>query len=88
MHCDWNQRHWRVYNPVMELQAIVSEICDEADDFLAGVKRPDEAKAGIAEWLTIKHVKLPPADRKAVLDQALRILNREGFFERVAGEDE
>jgi hypothetical protein len=72
----------------MELTTIVSEICDEADDFLAGVTRPDEAKAGIAEWLTINHVKLPPADRKAVVEQALRILKNEGFFDRTAGSDD
>ena len=72
----------------MELKAIVSEICDEADDFLAGVKRPDEARAGIAEWLTINHVKLPPADRKTVIEQAFRILSSEGFFDRAAGYEE
>lgn len=84
----WNQPAERVYYSAMELKAIVSEICDEADDFLAGVTRPDEAKAGIAEWLTINHVKLPPADRNAVIEQALRILKSEGFFERVAGADD
>jgi len=72
----------------MELKAIVSEICDEADDFLAGVTRPDEARAGIAEWLTINHVKLPPGDRKAVIEQSLRILSSEGFFDREPGTDE
>jgi len=72
----------------MEPRSIVSAICDEADDFLAGVKRPDEAKAGIAEWLTINHVRLPPADRKAVIEQALQILRREGFFDRAAGYDD
>ncbi len=72
----------------MELKAIVSEICDEADDFLAGVQRPDEAKAGIAEWLTIHYSMLLPADRKAVTEQALRILRNEGFFDRPAGDDE
>lgn len=72
----------------MELKAIVSEICDEADGFLASVTRPDEAKAGIAEWLTINHVKLPPADQKAVVEQSLRILSSEGFFDRLPGVDE
>jgi hypothetical protein len=71
----------------MELKAIVSEICDEADDFLTGVTRSDEAKAGIAEWLTIHYSMLAPADRKVVVEQALRILRNEGFFDRVAGGD-
>ena len=70
----------------MDLQPIVSQICDEADDFLAGVTKRDEAKAGIAEMLTIHHAGLPPADRKAITEQVLRVLEREGFFERDAGE--
>ncbi len=72
----------------MELKGIVSEICDEADDFLTGVTRPDEAKAGIAEWLTIRYSMLAPADRKTITEQAMRILGNEGFFDRVAGYDE
>jgi hypothetical protein len=72
----------------MELQSIVSEICDEADDFLAGVVRRDEAKAGIAEWLTIRYSALLPADRKAIVEQAMRVLSKEGFFDRAAGYDD
>jgi len=72
----------------MELNVIVSEICDQADDFLAGVTRRDEAKAGIDEWLTINHVKLPPADKKIVIDQSLRILDDEGFFKAAPGGEE
>ena len=75
----------RVYNAGMELKSIVSEICDQADDFLAGVKKPDEARAGIAEWLTINHVKLAPADKKAVIEQSFRILDNEGFFKAAPG---
>ncbi len=37
----------------MEMNSIVSGICDEGDDFLAGVFKRAEARAGIAEWLTI-----------------------------------
>ncbi|MBI2518355.1 MAG: hypothetical protein HYV95_15855 [Opitutae bacterium] len=69
----------------MELRAIVSAICDQADDFLAGVTKRDEARAGIAEWLTMNHPKLAPADKKAVIDQTMRILDHEGFFEAEAG---
>jgi hypothetical protein len=69
----------------MELNGIISEICDEADDFLAGVTKRDEAKAGIAELLTIRHAALTPADRKAVIEKSMRILDDEGFFERDAG---
>jgi hypothetical protein len=69
----------------MELKAIISEICDQADDFLADVMKRDEARAGIAEWLTINHVKLPPADKKAVIEQSMRILDQEGFFKAAPG---
>jgi len=70
----------------MELGDIVSTICDQADDFLAGVTKRDEARAGIAEFLTMYHAGLRPADRKAATDQSMRILEREGFFERDAGD--
>jgi hypothetical protein len=69
----------------MDPTSIVKEICDQADDFLAGVSRRDEAKAGIAELLTIHHVSLPPAEKKAVIDQVMRILDQEGFFQSAAG---
>jgi hypothetical protein len=69
----------------MELNVIVAEICDHADDFLAGVTRREEAKAGISELLTMHHRELDPADRRIVTEQAMRILEREGFFERAAG---
>ena len=72
----------------MELNSIVAAICDEADDFLAGVFKRDEARAGIAEWVTIHHSKLPPEDKKAVIATALSVLDREGFFERDAGGDD
>ena len=69
----------------MNPQAIANEICDQADDFLAGVRKRDEARAGIAEYLTLHHRSLAPADKKAVIDQTLRILDAEGFFEAEAG---
>jgi hypothetical protein len=69
----------------MELSAIVAEICDQADDFLAGVTKRDEAKAGISELLTMHHAGLTPGDRKIITEQAMRVLEREGFFERAAG---
>lgn len=64
----------------MDTIAIANEICDQADGFLAGVTKRDEAKAGIAEYLTIHHAALPPAEKKAVIEQALRILATEDFF--------
>ncbi len=72
----------------MDLKSIVSEICDQADDFLAGVTRRDEARAGIAEWLTMHYSMMAPANKKAVIEQTMRILGNEGFFERVPGNDD
>jgi hypothetical protein len=69
----------------MDLKSVVSEISDQADEFLADVTRREEAKAGIAEWLTIHYSMMPPADKKVVIDQTMRILGNEGFFERSPG---
>jgi hypothetical protein len=72
----------------MELNAIVTEICRQADDFLAGVARRDEARAGISEWLTINYASLTPSAKKAVVDQSMRVLDHEGFFDMAAGAQE
>ena len=72
----------------MEFNSIISTICDEADDFLAGVFKRDEARAGISEWLTIHHVKLEQDQKKTLVTEAMRVLEQEGFFERDAGGDE
>lgn len=69
----------------MELNAIVTEICRQADDFLAGVAKRDEARAGISEWLTINYASLTPSAKKAVVDQSMKVLDHEGFFDRTAG---
>lgn len=75
------------YLSAMNTKTIANEICDQADDFLAGVRRRDEAKAGIAEYLTMHHATLPPAEKKAVIEQTMRILDDEGFFDAAAGGD-
>ena len=75
------------YSPSMNAKAIANQICDQADDFLGGVTKRDEAKAGIAEYLTLHHRSLAPADKKAVIDETMRILEAEGFFEAEANGD-
>lgn len=69
----------------MDTKAIANAICDQADEFLAGVRKRDEARAGIAEYLTLHHRGLSPADKKAVIDQTMRILENEDFFSAEAG---
>lgn len=82
---DWNLPSLVRYYQDVGLDPIISRICDQADDFLAGVTKREEAKAGIAEFLTMYHAGLTAADRQAVTDQVIVILDREGFFERDAG---
>lgn len=72
----------------MDTKTIANEICDQADDFLAGVRKRDEARAGIAEYLTMHHRTLPPDEKKAVVEQTMRILDTEGFFDADAGPEE
>ena len=72
----------------MESKSIVSEICDQADEFLAGVAKREEAKAGIAEWLTIHRPSLSPDERQAIIKEVLGILEEEEFFGTDAGADD
>ncbi len=65
----------------MDQDAIIADICDQADDFLADARSREEAKTGITEWLVINHLILPPADRKIIVAKALQTLDAEGFFE-------
>jgi len=71
----------------MNQKALISEICDEADTFLAGVTVIKEAKAGIGEWLTIHHPTLSAEDKGALIAEAVQILENEGFFEAEAGSE-
>ena len=70
----------------MDPRAIAHQLCDEADDLLAGITKRADARAALAETVNLRHGKLPPADKKAILDQALAILDREGFFDGSAGD--
>jgi len=65
--------------------SIVSDICDHADEFLAGVKKRAEAKAGIEEWLTIHHLQLHPEEKAVIVRQAMDVLESEEFFAIDAG---
>ena len=71
----------------MDQKALISEICDQADTFLAGVTELKEAKAGIDEWLAIHHPKLAAEAKRALVAEAMAILENEGFFEAEAGSE-
>lgn len=63
-----------------DLRPIIDAIADEADDFLAGTQDRAQAKAGIAELLTMDYPDLAPADRAAVIAGVMKVLEEEDFF--------
>jgi hypothetical protein len=64
----------------MNLRPIIDEIASQAEDFLDGVTSREQARAGIAELLTMDYAGLPAADRKTVSDHVMAILEDESFF--------
>jgi hypothetical protein len=65
----------------MNLRPIITEIASQAEDFLAGVTSRDQARAGIAEFITMDYVQLRPDERKLVSDHVMKILEDESFFD-------
>lgn len=65
----------------MNLRPIIDEIASQTDDFLDGVTNREQARAGIAEVLTMDYPGLPPDDRRTVTDHVMAILEAESFFE-------
>ena len=64
----------------MDLRPIISEIASQADDFLEGVTDRAQARAGIAEFITMEYPQLPALDRKTVSDAVMAVLEDESFF--------
>lgn len=64
----------------MTLQAIIAEIADQADDFLAQAKDRAQGRAAIAELINMDYFHLNPADRKTVTDGVMAVLEEEEFF--------
>ena len=64
----------------MNLRPIIDEIASQADDFLDGVTSREQARAGIAEYITMDYPGLVPADRKLVSDGVMSVLEAESFF--------
>lgn len=65
----------------MNLRPIIDEIASQADEFLAGVTSREQARAGIAELLTMDYAGLSPEDRKLVSDHVMAVLEEESFFD-------
>ncbi|MBW8781578.1 MAG: hypothetical protein JF599_06795 [Verrucomicrobia bacterium] len=64
----------------MDLRPIISEIASQADDFLEGVTDRAQARAGIAEFITMDYSQLSAIDRKTVSDAVMAVLEDESFF--------
>ncbi len=65
----------------MNLRPLIDEIASQADDFLNGVTDRQQARAGIAELLSMDYPQLGPADRKLVSDHVMAVLEDENFFD-------
>jgi hypothetical protein len=64
----------------IDLRPIIDEIASQADDFLDGVADRAQARAGIAELLTMDYADLTPAQRTKVTDGVIAVLEAEDFF--------
>ena len=64
----------------MTLHAIIADIADRADDFLAGASSREQGRAGIEEYINLEHFHLSPDDRKKVVDGVIKVLEAEDFF--------
>ncbi len=64
----------------MDLRPIITEIASQADDFLDGVTDRQQARAGIAEFITMDYPQLNADDRKTVSDYVMAVLEDENFF--------
>ena len=64
----------------MNLQSIIDHLANDADSFLAGTTSREQARAGIAEFLTIEYSGLVAADRKTITDAVIAMLEQDDFF--------
>jgi len=64
----------------MNLRPIIDEIASQADDFLDGVTSRQQARAGIAELITMDYAGLSADERKLVSDNVMAVLEDESFF--------
>ena len=69
----------------MEIEAIINEAADEADDFLSGMDSVAEARAMIKEHLQDHHPELEADEIDEVTSGVLSVLREEGSFDHGAG---
>jgi hypothetical protein len=63
-----------------DLRPIIDDIASRADDFLAGARDRNQARAGIDEVITIDYPTLNPSDRTVVIAGVMSVLEDEDFF--------
>lgn len=71
----------------MKLQVIINHIADGADDFLAEASNRAQARAGIEEVITADYASLTPDERAEVVTGVMKVLEEEGFFDGIGGEE-
>jgi hypothetical protein len=64
----------------MKLHPFIDDVASQADDILAGITDRAEARSSIADFVALEHPRFSPADRKAITDGVMAILENEGFF--------
>jgi hypothetical protein len=64
----------------MDLQAIIEDIANRADDFLVERSDRKDAREAIGALLADEHPGLSVKDRKKVADGVMVILEKEDFF--------
>lgn len=67
----------------MDLNSIVDDIADRADDFLEGATSREQAQAGVSEMITANYPGLAGPERAEVIKGVMAILEEEGFFDHM-----
>jgi len=65
----------------MNLQDIIENLANRADDFLADAANAKEARTTIGEVLSKEYPKLGGVERQKVVNAVMGILEEEAFFE-------
>lgn len=71
----------------MNLQSIIEDLANRADDLLADVRDRKEARTAIGEVLAREQPKLNGVDRQKVSAAVMEILEEEEFFSSSADRD-
>lgn len=64
----------------MDLENLINETADRADDILKGISIRKDARKALAESLAAEHPQLEVDERSIVVAGVMRILDNEDFF--------